>query len=153
MPPCLLFEQDLDVPTPHLPQMFHSCVSNGDARGAQGLQCKKATDLILGWISTTSNSLLWHPDQPALGRQPCPVSPSASPLQAQSYPHGDAPNLNSSPASTPWPEKLRSCQRKSLSSQGTPPAPASHECTGYTRKLTSLHFKLGLLLEGSVLLQ
>lgn len=37
--------------------------------------------------------------------------------------------------------------------QGTPPAPASHDCTSYTRKLTSLHFKLGLLLGGSFLLQ
>lgn len=78
--PCLLFEQDLDVPTPHLPQMSHSCVSNGDARDAQSLRCKKATDLILGWISTTSNSLLWHPDQPALGRQLCPPLPAHSKL-------------------------------------------------------------------------
>lgn len=48
VPSCPRWEQDLDMPAPYLPQVSGSCASSGDVHGVHGLQCKKATGLILG---------------------------------------------------------------------------------------------------------
>lgn len=155
MPPCPPWEQDLDVPVPYLPQTSHSSALNGDAHHAHGLQCKKTTDLILDSFSSTSGNVA--------ARAPCPgetAVPSASICQPHAMhsptPMGMLQTLTPCPvpmlcpgASAVW------CRVKETPSQAKllllPPA--SHGGTGGTRRLTSLHFKLGWPLAGSSILK
>lgn len=155
MPPRLPWEQDLDVPVPYLPQMSCSFALDGDAHGAHGLQCKKATDLILDSFSSTSGNVA--------ARATCPgetAMPSALICQPHAMhsptPMGMFQTLTPSPVLVPCPgASAVRCRVKETPSQAKLVLlpPASHGCTGGTRRLTSLHFKLGWPLAGPSILK